>query len=103
MKNLGRTILGYALWAVSALLLVADIFVAQRIVNTIIRLITDRPLTHKAVGQFGALLSVLLGLILVIAGGYWYQNGAKKGKLWKRFGIVTAIQLVILLIPLIFL
>ena len=99
--------LAYLLWLISTLLTVVSISaLRQGLLRLLIGLSRESgglhgtgPINHwtvEAVDQFGILIFGALGLVFVIICERIYTDGAEKGKLAKRFGFVTGVQILLL-------
>ncbi|MBN1249675.1 MAG: hypothetical protein JXC32_18575 [Anaerolineae bacterium] len=103
--------LALVLWLVSSALTVVIIAALRRFLLRAAIALSERtgglhgtgPVDHwtvEAVDQFGVLVLGAAGLVFVLVSEPLYRHGLQRGRLWQRFGIVTAVQLGLLLLSL---
>lgn len=103
--------LALLLWLISAALTVVTIAALRRLLLRAAIALAERggglygtgPVDHwtvEAVDQFGILILGAAGLVFVLVCEPFYRSGLRRGRLWRRFGIVTAVQVALLLLSL---
>ncbi|MEZ4712775.1 MAG: hypothetical protein R3A44_36645 [Caldilineaceae bacterium] len=95
-SNTSRYLLAYLLWFVSIILAFVNLL-KWRSSAMILLGITDwdRYLEH-ALNQFGFLFLAILGLVIIVFTEFYYRTGVEKSLLFKRFFLITLIELVFL-------
>jgi hypothetical protein len=104
--------LGYLLWLVSTVIGLIDVIAMRSLLLRVLTALARRSgglraaegFNHwsvEAIDQFGILILGAFGLVFVIFCERFYMKGVEENKLWKRFGIVTAVEVGILLAGLI--
>jgi hypothetical protein len=90
-------ILSHILWLVSSALAVFEIVIATRILSRVYGLTSPNRWIHGALDRFGILILSVVGMGFVFFCEHYYREGVKKGEFWKRFGLVTGAEVVVLL------
>jgi predicted lysophospholipase L1 biosynthesis ABC-type transport system permease subunit len=107
MRQVPKYILAYLLWAVSiALGFVVALIIRQAISGMFgIALLTAAPdqafdlrMQSNAVDRFGVILLGIGLLVLIVAAEHLYRTGVHQGRLARHFFLITAIELVLLLL-----
>jgi len=90
--------LSFLLWLISLALVILDVFVARGLLMRIAGLTRWNMWVLGAIDRFGFFIIGIVGFCFALFFEYYYRRGAKKGLLWKRFGIVTIAQLALLVV-----
>ena len=104
--------LGYLLWLVSTLLGLLGVIALRQFLLRALTWLSERSgglhaaegFNHwavEAIDQFGILILGAFGLVFVIFCERFYMKGVEEEKLWKRFGIITAAEVAVLLLGLV--
>ena len=98
MSRTWSYVLGYVLWIVSAALGVLDMFVCWGLFMRVFTLTSANRRVLAAADRFAILFLGLIGLAFVIFCEHYYREGVEKNVLWRRFGLVTAAELFLLVL-----
>lgn len=98
MSRTWSYVLCYVLWIVSAALGVLDMFVSRGLVMRIFALTRTNRWVLGAIDRFGFLFLGLIGLAFVIFCEHYYREGVERNVLWRRFGLITAAELFLLVL-----
>ena len=90
----------YLLWAVTALLGLLDFAAARMWLQEGYVLLGLSPWGFAAARNFGLILFALAWLGGVLYAEAYYRDGVAKRRLWRRFGKVTAVQVLPLVLTL---
>ncbi|MEA3344709.1 MAG: hypothetical protein U9Q78_00435 [Chloroflexota bacterium] len=98
MSRTWNYVVSYLLWAVSATLGIFDMLKSLEFLSSIFGLLSPNRWVHSALDKFGILTLGLIGLTFVIFCEHYYREGVKEKMLWRRFGLVTAVEFCTLLV-----
>lgn len=92
-----RHVVGHMLWLVSAALGIFEMVVTHRVLSGVFGLISGNRWVHSALDRFGILILGLVGLGFVLFCEHYYREGVERDVLWRRFGLVTGAEVVLLI------
>jgi hypothetical protein len=90
------TLAGYALWAVSSVIGVGVALVARDLLVKLYLLLLPSPWSINAVDKVVVIGCLLCWIVLSLLCQQYYLRGAREGKLWRRFALVTLPSLAVL-------
>lgn len=89
-------IVSHLLWLVSGALAAFEMLVGLRVLSGFFGLVSGNRWLHSTLDRFAVLILGLMSLAFVILCEYYYRKGVERGALWRRFGLVTGAQVLML-------
>lgn len=88
----------YSLWMITTALAFLNMIVARKLYLVILTALSVRPWSIAAIDKILFILIGLIWLAMVIFSEYYYRGGISVDRLWKRFSLITGIQLLFLFV-----
>jgi len=98
MAQIWSLVLSYLLWIISTALGILIMLKSLELLSSVFGLISGNRWVHSALDRFGVLILGLMCLVFVLFCEHYYQQGASENKLWRRFGLITAVELSLLIL-----
>ena len=86
------------MWIITGVLGLLGILIARSVVNKTYIALRLNPWALGAVDKWGFLLLGLVWLVFVIVCENYYREGIEGNVLWRRFGLITAAELFLLIL-----
>jgi len=96
MAQIWSLVLSYLLWIISTALGILIMLKSLELLSSVFGLISGNRWVHSAL--VGVLVLGLMCLVFVLFCEHYYQQGASENKLWRRFGLITAVELSLLIL-----